>query len=304
MRSFSKYLAEQKGNMMLPNRYQTRANPMLSLPSGGTENSPSKLGGGGGGGGSPFRLPGRSPGVARAAGTGATVVGGATLGNEMYKSMEGGTKQIPKSLDPTPDAPIGPEVVARTALNMIPNLKQSDAGLAARSAELRGAGAKGLAQAALNIGVPVSALVGSEFKDLPGGESLGVPPNPLAKPTQQIRTAAADLAGGTTVSDLIKSGDPAAIDFGTRGLQAFRKARIDKKQYEDDKAAAEAQPIIPGYDTRNQVLARMRGISQNDTRTNPYFGYVKKAPAKPEKSEGGGLFGGLTGLFGGKKKGS
>ena len=53
-----KALKEQKGNMMLPNRYRTRANPMLSMPSGGTENSPNKIGGGGGGG-SPFKFPSR-----------------------------------------------------------------------------------------------------------------------------------------------------------------------------------------------------------------------------------------------------
>ena len=53
-----KVLIEQKGNMMLPNRHKTKANPMLSMPSGGTENTPNKIGGGGGGG-SPFRFPSR-----------------------------------------------------------------------------------------------------------------------------------------------------------------------------------------------------------------------------------------------------
>lgn len=235
-----------------------------------------------------------------------TALGGGTLAGNLYRSMEQGTRDIPKFLDPDPEARIGPEVVGRTALNMLGNLKPSDVEVAAKSKEAREAAAKTTTQLATTVAFPPGALASTEFKDLPGGGNL--PPNPMDKVLGRLRRAVAKKFGGTSIADQIKSGDPAAVDFGKRGLESFQKVRRNMKQFRDAKAAAEANPEIPGYDRRNEILARLKaereGIAQSDTRTNPYFGYVKKTTTKPEKPESGGLFGGLTGLFGGKKKGS
>jgi hypothetical protein len=236
-----------------------------------------------------------------------TALGGGTLAGNLYRSMEQGTKDIPKFLDPDPEARIGPEVVGRTALNMLGKFKWgSDPGVLAKSKEAREAGAKAGTQFATTVAVPPAALASTQFKDLPGGGNL--PPNPMDKVLGGVRRAIAKKFGGEKIADQIRRGDPAAVDFGKRGLESFQKVRRNMKQFRDAKAAAEANPEIPGYDRRNEILARLKaereGIAQSDTRTNPYFGYVKKTTTKPEKPEGGGLFGGLTGLFGGKKKGS